>query len=725
MMLKIKHRLVALEVLLAAVLAACGGGSGSDTSTNATSESESHDAMSEAIARGDGSGTGTHTVVTITPTAGGTVVSSPAGINCSVDNMGGCTGTFDRHAHVVLNATADDGYTFSGYGGGCSGMTCEGALHGAYVNISAAFTGGGGGGGGAPIISYVDTPSAPTQGGENGLGGYLSIFGRNFGTAGGLGTTTKVYIGGVEVANYRYLGASKVAPKLGMQQIAVQVGHLNGEAAGTPQPIKVVVSGTASNTDQTFTPTNGHVLFVSLSGNDGTAARDDIKHPWRYLQNQSDLNHRTGAYYTMGAGDQVVIRGGTYSDTYGVDHTWMRFDMGGNARNGTAKAYIHITAYPGAVDGNGVEDVHYSTPPGVPGGIEGPWSAIAGTSGEYIAVSNLRFDVQGGASQDAGPINFQYSAGHWRVVNNEIGPWVAGNSKILNAAGISGNGDTMVVMGNLIHDIEGTADLQNHGIYADTGAQNWEVAYNWIHDISGGSLVQFNDCLGGAGSYPLPHGGIWQGFVGINVHHNWLENAAKYGVHFNDQGSTKIGKYSGTIWNNVIIGTALPPLRINSTQPTQQLWFAFNTMYDDMTTYSYTGNGYVRAEGWSSMAGVHNVFYNNIFMFGPDTTSGTQWFSDAGAEKAKPANYDFKRNVYFAGTQNPNSPGSIGDNIAIVGDPQFVNAPQGDFETKASSPARKATTQGLPNGMKVPDDITTMMSRPLGEATDVGAYVGH
>ena len=54
-----------------------------------------------------------------------------------------------------------------------------------------------------PWVRYTDTVTAPTTGGVNGLGGYLSLFGSNFGTASGLGTTTKVFIGGTEAANYR------------------------------------------------------------------------------------------------------------------------------------------------------------------------------------------------------------------------------------------------------------------------------------------------------------------------------------------------------------------------------------------------------------------------------------------------------------------------------------------------------------------------------------------
>ena len=573
---------------------------------------------------------------------------------------------------------------------------------------------------GAPRVLYTDALSAPTRGGENGLGGYLSIFGVNFGPASGLGTATKVTIGGVAVANYRYLGDAKVAGKLGLQQLTVQVGTLAGAAAGVALPVKVSVGGVASNVDNTFTPTAGHVLFVSLAGSDATAQADDIAHPWRSLENAAAGQ---GAYFAMGAGDEVVIRGGNWSDTNGVDTTWMRFGAGSAARNGTASAWIHVTAYPGPIGGNAIEDVHYTTPANTSGGIAGPWSAIAGTSGEYVSVSNLRMDVAANANRDAAPINFQYTGGHWRVVNNELGPWIAGTSATLNAAGISGHGDTMAVLGNHIHDIAGTSDLQNHGIYADTTAQNWDVGYNWVHDITGGSLVQFNDNEGGAGSYPLPHGGTWAGFTNILIHHNWLENAAKYGINFNDQGSTKAGTYSGMIWNNVIIGTQQPPLRINSTQTVQQLWFAYNTVWNCMTTSSGTGNGYVRQEGWASAAGVNNTFYDNIFAIGPQTTAGMQWFANVGGTLATTATYSFKRNLYFAAAQSPAAPSTIGDSSAIVGDPLFTDAAARVFTTQAGSPARKAATQALQDAFIVNDDFTSLATRAAGTASDIGAYV--
>lgn len=571
----------------------------------------------------------------------------------------------------------------------------------------------------SPVVLYTDALTGPTSGGEGNAGSYLSIFGKNLGAASGLGSATKVYVGSAEVANYRYLGASKVAGKLGLQQLTVQVGSLGGAAMGQSLPVKVVVNGVASNTDARFTPCAGRILFVALNGNDSTAVAGDVTHPWRSLQNTATGK---GAYFAMAAGDHVVIRGGNWSDANGVDTTWMRASMNGNARNGNAHAWIHITAYPGPVNGNAPEDVHYTTPAGASGGIAGPWSAIAGTSGEYWSVSNLHLDVAGGAARDAAPINFQYTAGPWRVVNNELGPWVAGSSPTLNAAGISGHGQGMFIAGNHIHHIEGTAELQNHGIYADTTAQDWEIAYNWIHDMSGGSLVQFNDNEAGAGTYALPHGGTWPGFTGMRVHHNWLENAAKYGINYNDQGSAHAGSYEGRHWNNVIIGTRYYPIRINSTAPTQNLVFAYNTVYNSMTATSDFAT-LVMDEGLGSAPGIHNVFVDNLFAYGPQTYAHTHWLFDYSTPSTF-SSYDFKRNLYWDGGSGEFAPSDTGDTLALTSNPLFTNAGAGDLSLQANSPARDQASQALPSGFTVSNDFTVLTSRPQHGVNDLGAFEG-
>ncbi len=561
---------------------------------------------------------------------------------------------------------------------------------------------------GAPVIAYTDAVGGPTMGGEGDQGGYLSIFGRNFGTAASLGGTTRVFIGDVEVANYRYLGPAKVGARLGLQQLTVQVGHLGGKAVGTPLPIKVVVNGVASNLNQTFTPTSGKVLFVSLSGNDATAVAGDINRPWRHLQDQAA---GSGAYFAMGAGDQVVIRGGEWSDALGVDTTWMRASSNANARNGTAAAWIHVTAYPGPVNGNAIEDVHYTTPAGKSGGIAGPWSAIAGTSGEYWSVSNLRMDVNAAAASDAAPINLQYTGGHWRVVNNELGPWPVAGVASAKAGGISGYGEDVKVLGNHIHDIGGTSALENHGIYVEGGTTAWEIAYNWIHDITGGSLVQFNDAGALAGTFVMPHGGVWTGFTGMRVHHNWLENAAKYGLNVADTGSIN-GQLELKAWNNVIIGTKLPPVRTNTTFTAIDYTFAYNTVYDAMTTNSGSGNGYFRNEDQGRGA---IRIYNNLLAIGPRTVAGTDWFFDYSNQSA---GWTFKNNLYADAGRGMAVP--VMDTAKVTAsDPQFVDAVAKNLALKAGSPALDKALQPIP--FTLVDDFAGQ-ARPSGAANDIGAF---
>ncbi len=567
----------------------------------------------------------------------------------------------------------------------------------------------------APVVLYTDAVSGPTSGGEGGHGAYLSIFGRNFGSASGMGTTTRVRIGGVEVANYRFLGLSKVGATLGTQQLTVQVGALGAPMPGVALPITVTVSGVSSNGDLTFTPNPGRVLFVSLAGDDATAVAGDISRPWRHLQTAA----RGGAYATLRAGDHLVVRGGSWSDL-GFDTAWLRFRdpaQQGSAPSGAiGTGWIHITAYPGPIGGTAVEDVHYTTPAGAKGGIQGPGSAFAATTGEYVSVSNLRIDVNAAATSDAAPINVQYTAGHWRIVNDELGPWPStltapGNAR---AGGVSGCGDGVSVLGDDIHDIGcDPAALENHGIYADTGAQNWEVAWCHIHDIPGGSLVQFNDALGGSGTATLPGGSVWPGFVGLRVHHNRLENAAKYGLNIADNGAYA-GRVECRAWNNVITGTRLPPIRMNSTATQMDATFAHNTIHQAMVSFSGSGNGYFRNEGLGAAPRVIRV-YDNLLSIGPATIAGTTWFSD---QSGSSGGWSFRNNLYWDAGRG--LPGFTADTSRVIGDPRFVNPAAGDLSLSAASPAIDAARQALP--FTIGDDATGTVARPQGAANDIGAY---
>jgi hypothetical protein len=64
---------------------------------------------------------GSHRLTVNNPTGGGTVTSSPAGINCGVT----CSLVLPNGTPVSLAATANPGFAFAGFAGGCTGPACS------------------------------------------------------------------------------------------------------------------------------------------------------------------------------------------------------------------------------------------------------------------------------------------------------------------------------------------------------------------------------------------------------------------------------------------------------------------------------------------------------------------------------------------------------------------------------------------------------------------------
>ncbi len=106
--------------------------------------------------------------LSITPPTHGTVTGNAGGIDCGAT----CSAELANGRSVVLTATAASGYSFAGWGGGCSGNTNPLTVTlSADVTCTASFTasgGGNGGGGGAmpppaPPPSFVSAPVTPIQ----------------------------------------------------------------------------------------------------------------------------------------------------------------------------------------------------------------------------------------------------------------------------------------------------------------------------------------------------------------------------------------------------------------------------------------------------------------------------------------------------------------------------------------------------------------------------------
>lgn len=234
-----------------------------------------------------------------------------------------------------------------------------------------------------PVVIGTDFTAVPTNtkmddgttaNGENGNGGYLTIYCTGCGTLANYGPTgtNHVYMkdasnNSYEVAAYQELVATPFA-NAGMVSgtypnvmgLRVQVGNLGGSPYGTPLNIDLVVNGVHATKNRTtgsapklyygflvaanapnirtgfagdyealtFTPIEGNVKYVDCTNGSDTAY-GDINHPLQHLQTASATAASGGALYDNlcsnspacngGASDkvgtppgtQVVVRGGT------------------------------------------------------------------------------------------------------------------------------------------------------------------------------------------------------------------------------------------------------------------------------------------------------------------------------------------------------------------------------------------------------------------------------
>lgn len=536
---------------------------------------------------------------------------------------------------------------------------------------------------GAPTLLYTDVISGPTSGGENNNGAYLSIFGKNFGSS-GLGSTVKVFIGGAEVASYRTLGASKVQDGMGIQQITVQVGALGGAAQGVALPIKVVVDGVASNTNLTFMPNPGRMLYVdNVAGNDATAVPGDILHPYRYVQ--TPALYTGGAWEVAQAGDTIVMRGHGNANPWtdvGFENYFMRYrNKSGSAPTGSSgTGAIAVTAYPG-------EDVYIrgTVANGMTGGCI---SAINGQSftgmGQWAVISNLRIDCEG----YDGPISQEIYGHHWRVINNDLAASTAqrsGVGVVPKMAGITGNGNNAVWYGNHIHDIQGSSQ-ECHGIYID-GDGSYDIAYNVIQDIRDGNGFQVY-VNGGNGSTEANN---------ISLHHNLIHDVSKHGINIGD------GAKAGVkIWNNIVYNAQYAAVRFNTLDLTGAQIFN-NTFYN--TNLVHNALYGALTNDWNLPSGSMDV-ENNIFY----VATGTPYNSGSNGVSASAGT--FANNLWFNGSGST----SI-DSTAIHSDPLFV-ANGSDFHLQTGSAAIGAGARPAAVTSLVTDDFEL---KARGATMDVGA----
>lgn len=94
---------------------------------------------------------GEELTVSISGSGSGTVISSPAGINCPTT----CSFTFPPNTQVTLTETPAPNNAFSAWAGGCSGSGSCGFVLDASSSVTATFSGGTGGGGNSSAAAFV------------------------------------------------------------------------------------------------------------------------------------------------------------------------------------------------------------------------------------------------------------------------------------------------------------------------------------------------------------------------------------------------------------------------------------------------------------------------------------------------------------------------------------------------------------------------------------------
>lgn len=535
----------------------------------------------------------------------------------------------------------------------------------------------------APLILATDIVAGPTSGGENNKGAYLSIFGINFGTQEALGSSTKVYLGSGstwnEVDNYRALVVARGNPYLNAKELIVQIGSLGGASNGDLLNIKVAVGSLESNTDHTFKVNPGDFYFASTSGSDATGVKNDITHPYRYVQFASGSTF-SGIWGSgnLKAGDFIIMRAGTWTDQVGYNTRFCRFrQQTGSAPTGSSgTGYITVQRYPGPALEHAPEDVFIDLPNTTSrGGFHGSGTSDATAGGgKYFVISGLRIEgAPTSASTDAGPVNLQSSADNWRIVNCDISfPSTDTGGAHQRNGGIAGNGIGIKVLCCHIHDVYGDSSLENHGIYFDGSnetAKDCLIAYSHVEDVTHGSLLQFYATAGTT-------------FTGHVVHTNVFDTSGKYGINLADNCE------SVDFYNNIVMGSSNYGLRLNTfaTAPSSMSLRVLHNVFYNCRTATGSSNAVVVNE--NDVDGTVLIRHNLFIQIPGRASSSTAWAN--GSQTG----ITWDRNMYYDYNGTVTTKYS-GDTNGTYDDPEFTNRPT-DLTLSVTSAALGAASSSLP-----------------------------
>ena len=281
-----------------------------------------------------------------------------------------------------------------------------------------------------PRIFFSDLDSGPRDGGENGQGAFVSVYGRGFGASRGTGQIT---IGGGAAASYQIWTDTKVTFQLG--------------GAANSGEIRLSNAGGNSNAVP-FTVRPGSIVFIAPGGS---------------VQ---------GAVDGIAPGDIIYVRDGVRQVRAGTSDGSVTLSR----NNGTPGAPKALVGYPGAVATIGQIASSACTNTSCTEGVRTTFAS------NYWTIANMRL-----VGNDYG---LTVRGTGLRIIGNDMTcPFGSGASACLDGSQSS----FAKVYGNDVHDagFARSSDLY-HGIYFSTDSNNIDIGWNTVRNIQGCRGIQFN-----------------------------------------------------------------------------------------------------------------------------------------------------------------------------------------------------------------------------------------
>jgi hypothetical protein len=343
-----------------------------------------------------------------------------------------------------------------------------------------------------PVLLFTDLESAPVNGGENGLGAFVTLYGMRFGPD---QEGSAVLLGDKAVARVvRWNAASDLGDSEANRMVARHLDRITVQLGPDAKSadLRVLVGHDVSN-GLPFTARNGSIWFV-----DARAAPGGDGSPEAPFSRLYDARAPT-----VGTGDVVYVRGGADYNTIDPGNLPGKRDNFRMspllAQSGTDDAPIAIVGYPGEFPRLGGD-------PGDPSGrSQSVFGFVDGTTNYVIAQLDLERAGVGVGGITRG----------LRLVGNRMG---APLSTVVSSTGFD-------VLGNLFVDVDAPA-LAN--------ASAIDFAYNELRrptsgiavsgDASTRVMLHHNLIVFGTGDFSVSFTGVC---VSCAVHTNVFEQAAK------------------------------------------------------------------------------------------------------------------------------------------------------------------------------------------------------